>query len=449
MLLHQRLLRSVTVSTAIGIPTIVVANSLFGVKSSWQSADAVSSGLCSDATQVLGHHCFSGYSPAAQGLTPVTRLVQDASRQLGDLVGHSEVGLTFWLVLVALCALVPLLWATRPAPAQTRAVEILVFGVATTPMLATMESGTSAAFTLPALLWFGIAMARGHSGTAVLAVAVATLLHPPILLLSLLFLARKDISRFAQSAALGTASLFALFITIGHGAMRDFTGWLERQFSASFHLQLQPFPQSVGSGRSVTTVFEVLWTRVFGHDAQSSQQAFRARLSPVHAVQAFITGHQLLVQVIVLLAAVGLLALGYQRGHRLTRYALVVAGSVLPAIVPTVSPTYRLSFILIPVAVLMRAPHAHLEFFDTAPFWLERAAQFVFVVAVTLSIVPTALPLRWLIPVDGYSSVNLFVALAGPAWIVLMMMLVLGMALPRNLAVKSGWRARSAPRRRR
>lgn len=460
MRLNERLLRSVALTSAIGLPSIFVATGYFGVQWPGQLVFHSDDGWCVPATQGVGVHCFGDYAdmqirrdgaPWARvsgpnAHPPLSIFIQDTFGRIGTFAGSHRIGLALWLLAMALCVLLPIVWATRPLPSQTRAVEILLFGIATTPFLAALDRGNSAPLVLPALLWFGVSMGRGRNTAAMWAIVLASLVRPQMLVLALLFLFRKDLLNLLRTLGLGLLGILLSFALYPGNRIANLTDWIVNMLQyGSYRTPLMPFPQSLGSGRSIVFIGEVVWTRLLGHEPQATRRVFRADTAPLSTVLDFVDHNRASLALASAGIVLALLVTFYMRGHRLTNFTLVVAGCVVPVILPTVSFMYYLVLLLIPVAVLVRDRHGSVAFFESAPRWLERAAQTVFVTAMTVSLVPTAVPLSWLVPVPTYRAANLFMALVGPLWMLWGALILIGLLLPQRAIVKTGWRVRSAP----
>lgn len=443
--LHERLLRSVALTSAISLPSIFVATGYFGVKWPGQLVFHSDDGWCVPATQGIGVHCFGDYAdmqirgtvaPWARvsgpnAHPPLSIFIQDTFGRIGSFAGSHRVGLALWLLAMACCVLLPVLWATRPLPAHSRAVVILLFGVATTPFLAALDRGNSAPLVLPALLWFGISMSRGRNTSAMWAIVLASLVRPQMLVLALLFLFRKDLLNLLRTLGLGLLGILLGFALYPGDRITNLTEWIVNMLQyGGYRTPLMPFPQSLGSGRSAAFIGELVWTRILGNQPQATRRVFRADTPPLSTLLDFVEHHRAAIALGAAVLALGLLIVFFVRGRRVTNFALVVAGCVVPVVLPTVSFMYYLILLLIPVAVLVRDPQGNVAFFESAPQWLERAAQSAFVIAMTVSLVPTALPLNWLIPVPTYRAANLFMALVGPLWLLWGALIVLGLLLP-------------------
>lgn len=460
MRLHERLLRSIALTCTISLPSIFVATGYFGLNWPGQLVFHSDDGWCVSATQGVGVHCFGDYAdmqirdtfaPWARvsgpnAHPPLSIFIQDSFGHIGTFAGSHRIGLGLWLLVMALCVLFPILWATRQLPAQTRAVEILLFGVATTPFLAALDRGNSAPLVLPALLWFGVSMGRGRNTSAMWAVVLASLVRPQLLLLAVLFIFRKDLLNMLRTIGLGILGILLSFAIYPGDRIANLTEWIVNMLQySSYRTPLLPFPQSLGSGRSIVFIGEVVWTRLLGNEPQAARRVFRSDSAPLVDLLDFAARNQALLAMGAAAIVLALLAVFYVRGNRLTNFALVVAGCVVPVILPTVSFMYYLVLLLIPIAVLVSDRDSHTTFFESAPRWLELAAETVFIAAMTVSLVPTALPLSWLVPVPTYHAANLFIAMVGPLWMLWGALMLVGLVLPRSAIVRTSRRAQSSP----
>lgn len=424
MRLHERLLRSVAFTSAISIPSIFVATGYFGLR--WSSQLNASTNECTPSSPRLGQHCLAAV-PA--------------------FVGHNGATLALWLLALAACVLLPILWASRAAPAPTRAVEILLFGISTTPLLVTLNSGSAAPLLVPPVLWFGLSFARNRNASAALAVGVAAFLRPELLLLALVFVFRRDLRHFAYALLAGAVGVALHTVLLARDLLAQPLRWFTESAAIDGGSSFFPLPANLGSGRSGIFLAELLWTRLLGNAPQADDHVLLEGQPPMASVLRFANDRHGLVVLALVLAGIAVVVGAYRHGHRLTRFTLLVAGSTLPLVLPTSSPVHALPVVLVPVAVLLRTPSAHREFFDVAPYWLERLTQGVFVAATTVSVVPTALPLDWLVPAPSYHEANAFLALVGPLWLLWGALVVMAILLPTRWIVKTGWRARSAPSR--
>jgi len=443
--LRERLVSSVAIANVISLPSIFIATGYFGVKWPSQLVFKSADGWCDSATQGVGLHCFGDFSdmyfrgsiePWARRSGPLAHpplsvFAQDAFARLGEFLGNPRIALGLWLVLISVCVLLPIIWATHITRAPQRWIVLLLMGVATTPMLSAMDRGNSAPLAVPLLLWFAVSFTRGRNRSAVLAIVLATLIRPHLLVLAVLFLMRRDVLNLLRAVTFSIIGLLLSFAMYPGDRIGNLTDWIVNMAQyGGYRSPLLPFPQSVGSARSSVLIGEFVWTRVLGQEPQAARRVFRADEAPVATVLDFVGQHHAGLLLLAAAALCALVALLWIRGHRFSPFALVTAGCAVPVVVPSVSFSYYLSFLLVPLGLLLRAPAEHRRFFDSAPSWLEQATQWVFITAMTVTLVPTALPLSLLIPVPTYRGANLFVGLIGPMWWLFGALLLLGLLLP-------------------
>jgi hypothetical protein len=438
-------LSSVAITNMISLPSIFVTTGYFGVQWPSQLVFKSADGWCETTTQGIGQHCFGDFSdmyfrgsiePWARRSAPLAHpplsvFVQDTFGRLGEALGDPRLGLALWLVVIGLCVLLPILWATRAIRAPERWMVILLAGVATTPMLSALDRGNSAPLAIPALLWFARSFAKGRNRSAVLAIALAALIRPHLLVLAVLFLLRRDLLSLLRAVALTILGLLLSFALHPGDRIGNFTDWIVNMMQYGIYRSpLLPFPQSIGSARSTVLVGELLWTRVLGREPQALKRVFRADEAPAATILDFAAQHRSAILIALAVALCAVLVLLWIRGHRISTLGLITAGCAVPVVMPGVSFAYYLSFLLVPLALLLHAPAEHRRFFESAPTWLERTTQLVFIAAMTVTLVPTALPLSMLIPVPTYRGANLFVALVGPTWCLFGTLLLLGLLVP-------------------
>lgn len=447
MQLRNRVMSSVAIANMISLPSIFVATGYFAVQWPSQLVFKSADGWCDATTQGIGQHCFGDFSdmyfrgsiePWARHSVPLAHpplsvFVQDTFGRLGEALGDPRLGLALWLVVIGMCVLLPILWVTRATKAPERWMVILLAGAATTPMLSALDRGNSAPLAIPALLWFSMSFAKGRNRSAVLAIVLASLIRPHLLVLAILFLMRRDALNLLRAVTLSIVGIVLGFAMYPGNRFDNVAEWIVNMMQYGIYRSpLLPFPQSIGSARSTVLVGEFLWTRVLGREPQAPKRVFRADEAPAATVLDFAAQHRSALLIALAVALCAVLVLFWIRGHRLSTLALVSAGCMVPAVLPSVSFAYYLTFLLVPLALLFSTSAEQQRFFGSAPAWLEKSTQWVFTAAMTLTLVPTALPLSLLIPVPTYRGANLFVGLVGPTWCLFGGLLLLGLLVPNR-----------------
>lgn len=123
---------------------------------------------------------------------------------LFKVMGHLPygLGLTLFLIAIALCTILPMAIATRGMPVTQRLLLVTTLAVLTGPALATMDRANNQGF-LPILLFgFGVAILKERWGWAAVLVAIAACIKIYPIVLIALFLALRKFSWAGVSVAL-------------------------------------------------------------------------------------------------------------------------------------------------------------------------------------------------------------------------------------------------------
>lgn len=398
---------------------------------SFPGDDGAQGFLCRPESQGLGVHCFGDYQrprmlaldyfggePPASGLSysglypPVSMAPHVLSFVAGETALGARGALAVYLIILAAALLLPAFVSSRVGRGLTdRLLPLLVIGVAAVPFLATMDRGNSAGFAVPFLLAFAWYLARDPEWAAPLAAIGAASVRPQYILVAVAFLALGRLKHAVLSVA-GFAAVSIVYWTLWPGdTVANIRSWLASAGSylgyATDDLTGQA-PANLSVARVGTSV---------GHLLEQIGGPFQGI---GRSLVALVQNHPALpgLSLVVLCAAVFLFA----RGHT-PRPIAVVVGLALPALVPAVSLSYYLVFVLVIGGLILgpavvRMPGCGRRFLPQGGFFTERDRMFpggtrwawLVVIVTALSLVPLPLTLA-----SGRNS--LLLEAAGGLWL--------------------------------
>lgn len=225
----------------------------------------------------IGGHCFGDYYQVVDftrlpnpwvryqsNYSPSGMLPNMLFGWIGDVAGTPRAGLLAFLGLLALALATPALWASRGKVLSLRAFAVAAFGLLTIPALTGLDRGNNAPLAVPALLWFLVALKRGHLTQVAVAIGLATLVRPQfVILIAVLLALRKWRMSVATFVAVGASNLLAFLVWPEHfpRTVVDFfisVARFGRQYSMA-----DSYPPNVSFGKGLYEVDSVV-RRSFG-----------------------------------------------------------------------------------------------------------------------------------------------------------------------------------------
>lgn len=202
----------------------------------------VQDGWCDAATQGVGMHCFGDYyAPVAfvnegnpwnnaYGVPIAYTATGMLPFVLGALAAKTAVGgfplLVGFLVVTGVAALTPALltaWGRRSW--TDRLLVVLLIGVATTPLLTTVDRGSGAAWAVPFLVMFVVWLKRDPWWVAPAGLVAAAAVRPQFLFAGVALLAVRRFRDLALALAAGVTMLLIGFAMWPGGFRENLDAW--------------------------------------------------------------------------------------------------------------------------------------------------------------------------------------------------------------------------------
>lgn len=273
--LGRDLLALLSAGIAMSVLVAWIASSYFTVDVPgsliWPGAD----GYCQVDGEGVGVHCFSDL---AQFLTLGATVDPDTSNpfirnypplnRLGffvfqlTAVGTTQlIAVTLYVVLSAVCLLIPALWVVRHRPWQEQLLIVSIIGVATFPFLATIDRGNNIAFAVPLIFVFVLALQRQRYALAIIAIVIGSQIKPQIGLLVVGFLVVRRYKDFLiaviASVGLFLASFAIFWVLPGNlNPLQEFKDFI---LYTQFYDQYLPLTQTYPLNISFVHLLGLLW----------------------------------------------------------------------------------------------------------------------------------------------------------------------------------------------
>lgn len=389
---------------------------------------------CSPETEGLGIHCFGDYAvvqklsmfedPWARHLGVSFNYSAGAIlpslpfTAIGALFGSVRLGLFLYMAALLIALAVPAWWASAGKPVGVRLVTIAAFGVLSVPAIMVLDRGNSVGFLAPILLAYFVALARGNDRMAVISIVLATLVKPQFIILGVMFivLRRWKLGFVSLGAILGANVLAYLFWPV--------------HFPATI---IQSVKNLFVYGGGVSLYGEFPANVSFAESFHQLELGMRT-LVGASTGATWADGHQNLIGVVVVVGvAAWLVVLGKRVPPAIGAILLAACASMLPG----VSWSYYLVFVLPVAAVLLRDPigspperglwRGHLDHWGT-PSSVRGLAALVIVVAAALT--TSRIVLSTTIPGPGNEGLVKTVSEMLPAvWGLAMLMTLLALTI--------------------
>lgn len=437
--LREALLTSLLSAYAFVALAIVIYSGYLGYSFSASFSFQVQDGWCDPATQGLGAHCFGDFSdyddrdfrapwswPAGPySHPPLIYLWHSAFASLGQVLGNPRLGLALWLICIALAVLVPAWWSGLGRRPSDRALALLVIGVGSTPFLAAIDRGNSAAFLVPPVMLWAWAVVRDHPWWAAVAIVIAVSVRPQAIFLVLVFLVAHRFRFFVRTAVAGFLAILLGFAVYPGNRWSNFTQWVEN--ITVYGAYANPYNSHVPNFSLARTL------GLLSQAISVYTQGLKLRTEPILIPPSTL---ELSVLVITLLLAVTVPLLMWFRGQRLSPLGIVSIPLILLVILPSTTFAYYAVVFLVPAAMLLagreRGGSKYVVQCDSSR--LTSLTHAAFIVALCFTLVPLAVPLSLLIPKASFSDAGLFPQLVGPAWAMVLALILMSLLWPPSRA---------------
>jgi hypothetical protein len=323
--------------------------------------DAVSSltqfpddgGTCNLAVEGVGVHCFNDYAIVRQlalasdpwdfkngfrsNYPAAAMLPHMASAGFGELVGSVRAGLFVYLAMLMAALAAPAIWASKAKPAWMRLLAVGAFGVLSVPGLMVLDRGNSTGLLAPALLALFITVRRHNDRGAAIAMVVAILIKPQMVVLLVLFPAmRKWKLTFWTGGTVVAANLLA------------YLAWPSR-----FPNTLIETAHNIGAySGGLSLAYQFPPDASFPEAIYLVEVAVR-RLAGLQVDATWTDQYQTLVSLGAVAAICGVI---FVLGRRLPAHISAILLAVTAALFPSVTWSYYLVICLPVAAVLLRDP---------------------------------------------------------------------------------------------
>lgn len=355
----------------------------------------VQDGWCDPATQGVGLHCFGDYYAPVQyivegnpwnnayGVPIAYTATGMLPFALGALAASTPVGgfplLIGFLFVAGVATMTPAIVAALGRRSWVdRLLIILLVGVATTPLLTTIDRGSGAAWAVPFLLAFVIWLRRDPWWVAPAALVAAAAVRPQFILAGVALLALRRFRDLALAILAGATITLLGFAVWPGGFIQNIEAWWR---NTGLHYAVRNSDGVIPPSLSVSRVVAVFEERVLGN------------------VTGIATNYPSLAGILLLALAAGVLA---WRGRDVPYPVVVVVALALTALVPPLTFVYYAVFVPVIAALVLggfRVPtgrgtrDAVVPMLDTPRprgRWWGWSALVVAAIALTLALVPIA-----------------------------------------------------------
>lgn len=271
--------------------TTWVYGSYYGGRPAELLSGPLNDGWCATGAAVFGH-CFGDYAlvnrlfggPGDPWTNPSMGLWMSwpavawmpalAARSLALATNLPQLGPLAFTLAAALCLLAPAVWLTaRHQAARDWVGTVLAAGAGTTAFVATIDRGNPVAFTVPLLLCAALAF-TGRSWTVfAVAVALASLVKPQLIVLLVLLVAQRRPRQALLGGAVAAGGTVLGFASFSPYFPANLLGWLDAvsRRTGDYQPLDAAFPYNLGIGRGLLTILDGLGLRLWaGPEARAA-----------------------------------------------------------------------------------------------------------------------------------------------------------------------------------
>lgn len=409
----RRLLLLLSAALIFALPTAWVSSQYFGNEVNAALSFHADDGWCNwGYTPDFGVHCFGDYVQPLVGaqadfdLLPPERAIpmsaipgatQDdyislyppvsqlphvlAATWAEGFVGRNAAFFAYMAVLAA-AVLAPALWVAwgwRRSPFLL--VPVLLLGIATVPVFATLDRGSSAGFAIPFVLAFAVFIGRQPRWAAPAAAVAAALVRPQFILIVLALVAFRRWREALTAVGIFAAITLASFALMPSGFVTSARTWFDTVSglsSVGFGGVTDDTPANASIARSATAAAGWIASGP-GAIGQFGEW-----------LQASILDYPIIPLLILVLATLAIFAIGM---NHIPRSVAIAVPFVLAAGASGVAPIYYLGFALVLGALIIgnRLPLGPALLDGDPRGWGRQVWGWVLIVAVTLSLTPIVL----------------------------------------------------------
>lgn len=159
-------------------------------------------GWCDKNIYGIGVHCFSDYTLtelivneenpwqseyiSPQNYPAAALLISLLFSNIGKLLANPQIGLILYLLTMAICLILPGVWASKGKKTYLKFLIIGMTGIASVPAIMALDRGNSVGFVAPALLMLLVGKEQNKNKLIILSIVLAALVKPQFALLLVL-----------------------------------------------------------------------------------------------------------------------------------------------------------------------------------------------------------------------------------------------------------------------
>lgn len=258
---------------AAGLVSIWVASSYEQLTPSELVSFHLDDSWCVKGQESWGVHCFGDFAIADElfagdawnsgfgfvaSYPAAAWLPSLAIVRIGEASGIARLGVTIFVVLSAVALSVPALWAGWRAWTTKAPLALAVLGLATAPLLMTLDRANTMALVVPFLGLVAIGYVRKNYLLVGAGIVAAALLKPQMAILGVLLLADRRYRDLAVTAVTTAVLTVAGFLAFPRYFPENVRGWLTAisGYSGSQSVDVV-YPYNLGVARSLLTVVDL------------------------------------------------------------------------------------------------------------------------------------------------------------------------------------------------
>ena len=379
----------------------------------------VNDGWCSPGTEGIGDHCFGdfygffstilkdpwGGTPSAY--PPISMLYLKFGAEVMSRYPNQNFLLLLHLLLMILCLVFPIyhMWATGRIKSLQLSIALGIGILSTAPAIMVLDRGNNVVLLVPLLYLFYIKFLAGQTSKALTYGVIMTLWRPQMILLVFAFIALREwrtTAKWILYSIVGTLASFALFPWNDYG--HNLKSWIKNLIGYQTYESLPSLePANWSFANVIATVGNIFSSLSHGTmPILGSNYAFPASGVPI----------------VSLLFLVGTGIVIFSRGNRGSRFTLLFIVSCLPILIPSVTYSYYLVILLVPLTLFASLLNSSLvnptKYYDIVELEIFRGANSIFATRISTGLfyltffsilIPWPIPWRFF-GVDGISPLG-------------------------------------------
>lgn len=215
-------------ASVIGMGSLWVFASYYGLRPSELFSFLVQDGWCDPTLEGFGQHCFGDHAitraylntgsiwgpgaPVPSPYPPLAMAIHIGVDSFGRIFGGQRASTILFLLLALLAISIPAVWASWRRPWPEKALVFIVLGPAALPALIVMDRAQLTAFLVPLALAFAVSISRERYVLAAAFCTVSATIKPQFILLALVFLALGKVRMLVLNVLLFALALAMSFL---------------------------------------------------------------------------------------------------------------------------------------------------------------------------------------------------------------------------------------------